>query len=144
MLVRRILGIVLMMSAFFHAAALGHSDQRIPLDLRDQSQEEFGAVFSQQLKALVKNSTRFRLAKENEPNITITVGSGTASSEFLCAYTVIWTTTIKTAQGALPVYLDYWVGVMSPAHARKDAEDVLDFTNKTIVERFLDLSGERQ
>jgi hypothetical protein len=140
----RISWMILVALAIFPMAAPCQSDQRIPLDLRDQSQEEIGAVFSQQLKALVKNSTRFRLAKENEPNITITVGSGTASSEFLCAYTVIWTTTIKTAQGALPVYLDYWVGVMSPAHARKDAEDVLDFTNKTIVERFRDLSGERQ
>jgi len=105
MLVRRILGIVLMMSAFFHAAALGHSDQRIPLDLRDQSQEEFGAVFSQQLKDLVKNSTRFRLVKGDEPNIAIIVGSGTAGREFLCAYTVIWATTIKTAKGSLMVYL---------------------------------------
>ena len=140
----RISWMILVALAIFPMAAPCQSDQRIPLDLRDQSQEEIGAVFSQQLKALVKNSTRFRLAKENEPNITITVGSGTASSEFLCAYTVIWTTTIKTAQGALPVYLDYWVGVMSPAHARKDAEDVLDFTNKTIVERFRDLRGERQ
>ena len=144
MMGRTILGMMLMMLSFSPAAAPCQSDQRIPLDLRDQSQEEFGAVFSQQLKDLVKNSTRFRLAKENEPNITITVGSGTASSEFLCAYTVIWTTTIKTAQGALPVYLDYWVGVMSPAHARKDAEDVLDFTNKTIVERFRDLSDQGQ
>jgi len=36
------------------------------LDLRDQSQEEFGAVFSQQLKDLVKNSTRFRLVKGSQ------------------------------------------------------------------------------
>ena len=72
------------------------------------------------------------------------MGSGTAGREFLCAYTVIWTTTIKTAKGSLLVYLDYWVGVMSAAHAFKDAEDILDFTNKTIVERFRDLSGQGQ
>jgi len=33
---------------------------------------------------------------------------------------------------------------MSAAHARKDAEDVLDFTNKTIGKRFRDLSGQGQ
>jgi hypothetical protein len=33
---------------------------------------------------------------------------------------------------------------MSAAHASKDAEDILDFTNKTIVERFRDLSGQEQ
>ncbi len=144
MVERRILGVILMMLAFFPAATLAQSDQRIPLDLRDQSQEEIGAVFSRQLKDLVNNSTRFRLAKGDEPNITIIVGSGTSGSEFLCAYSVIWTTTIKTAKGSLPVYLDYWVGVMSAAHAGKDAEDVLDFTNKTIVKRFRDLSGPGQ
>jgi hypothetical protein len=136
--------LILMMLSFFLAAAPCQSDQRTPLDLRDQTQEEIGAVFSRQLKDLVKNSTRFRLAREDEPNITITVGTEPAGSEFLCAYAVIWTTTIKTAKGSLPVYLDYWVGVMSAAHAGKDAEDVLDFTNKTIVKRFRDLSGHGQ
>jgi hypothetical protein len=88
-LVTRILGIVLMMLAFFHATALGHSDQRIPLDLRDQSQEEIGAVFSQRLKDLVEISTRFRSVKEDEPNITIIMGPGTVGRGFLCACTVI-------------------------------------------------------
>ncbi len=133
---------ILILLAFFPSALLAQSDQRIPLELRNQTEEKIGQSFFQDLTALVNKSTKFRLAKENEPKITLTVGSHKTENPFLSVVTVIWTTDSKTPKGNLPVYLDFLMAGISAAHAYKDAEDTLDFTDNKIVKRFRELSGQ--
>jgi len=135
-------GIFLLLLAF-SGVLPAQSEQRIPLELRNESEAKIAQAFFQGLTIQVNKSSKFRMARPHEPRLTLTVGSARTENPYLDVITVVWTTEVKTSQGNLPVFLDFVSWPMSEAHSSKDAEDMLNFTEKNVVKRFRKLSGQK-
>jgi hypothetical protein len=138
-----LLGAILILLVSAPPAILAQSDQRIPLEIRNQSEAKIAQAFFQGLKIQINRASKFRMARGNEPRLTLTVGSAKTENPYLDVITVIWTTEVKTSRGNLPVFLDFVSWAMSEAHSYKDAEDMLNFTEKNVVKRFRELSGQK-
>jgi len=119
----------------------GQAEQRVPLELKvklNDGKIKIGHIFVEELKKQVNRSTKFVLSTAEAPRIIVRVNSqGINELPYQSVISIIWTATAPGKGTSREVFLDYilMVGV-SAAHAGKDAEDILNYTQQKILPRF--------
>ena len=125
----------------------GQADQRIPLELKVKLADgkiNIGKTFVESLKNRIKRSHTFRLHNSDIPRLVLRVSSEDLPGDpFMAVIAVTRTVAIPWKGGTREIFVDNLVMVgVSAAHAGRDAADILEDTQRTIVPRFTTILGE--
>lgn len=128
-------------------AVWGQAEQRVPIELKvklDDSKTKIGHVFVEELEKQINRSTKFFLSTSDATRIVIRVDSqGINELPYQSVVSIIWTARARGTGDPREDFLDYIVMAgVSAAHASKDAEDILDYTQQKILPRFAVIKNE--
>jgi hypothetical protein len=121
--------------------AWGQADQRVPIELKvklNDGKIKIGHIFVEELKKQINRSTKFVLSPSEAARLVLRVeAQGIGDLPYQSVVSVIWTATAPGKGAPREIFLDYLVMVgVSAAHAGKDAEDILNYTQQKILSRF--------
>ncbi|MDO9532891.1 MAG: hypothetical protein Q7O12_12275 [Deltaproteobacteria bacterium] len=125
----------------------GQADKRIPLELKVKLADgkiKIGQTFVESLKNRINRSHTFRLSNSDIPRLVLRVSSEDLPGDpFMAVIVVTRTVAIPWKGGSREIYVDNLVMVgVSAAHAGRDAQDILEDTQRNILPRFTAISGE--
>jgi len=122
----------------------GQADQRVPLELKVKIKDkEIGRTFVDSLKKSINRSNIFVLSTSKTPRICLHINSqDILELPYQSVIAVIWTVTAPGQKSPKEFFQDYIVMVgVSAAHAGKDAEDILNYTQEKILPPFSTIKG---
>lgn len=125
----------------------GQGDQRVPLELKVKIKDrEIGRIFVDSLKNWINRSNIFVLSTSKAPRIVLHINSqGILELPYQSVIAVIWTVTAPGKEAPKEIFQDYIVMIgVSAAHAGKDAEDILNYTQEKILPPFTAIKGEKK
>jgi hypothetical protein len=125
----------------------GQSGQRIPLELKAKLADgkiKIGQTFVESLKNRINRSDTFRLSNSEIPRLVLRIASEDLPGNAYQAIVVVTrTVAIPWKSGSREIFVDNLVMVgVSAAHSGKDAEDILEDTQRNILPRFTAIRGE--
>jgi hypothetical protein len=125
----------------------GQAGQRIPLQLKVKLADgkiKIGQTFVESLKSRINRSDTFRLNSSDTPRLVLRITSEDLPENiYQAVITVIRTVAIPWKGGSREVFVDNLVMVgVSAAHAGRDAQDILEDTQRNIMPRFAAIRGE--
>jgi hypothetical protein len=125
----------------------GQAAQRIPLELKVKLTDgkiKIGQTFVDALENRIKRSATFRLNSSDTPRLVLRISSeDLPETSYQAVITVIRTVAIPWKGGSQEVFVDNLVMVgVSAAHSGRDAQDILEDTQRNIVPRFNAIRGE--
>jgi hypothetical protein len=125
----------------------GQSGQRIPLELKAKLADgkiKIGQTFVESLKNRINRSDTFRLSNSEIPRLVLRIASeDLPGNPYQAIVVVTRTVAIPWKSGSREIFVDNLVMVgMSAAHSGKDAEDILEDTQRNILPRFTAIRGE--
>jgi hypothetical protein len=144
----RLLVLGLIIAAIWGPALIwGQADQRIPLELQVKLADgkiKIGQTFVESLTNRIERSSAFRLNSSDIPRLVLRIASeDLPENPYQAVIVVTRTVAIPGKGGPREIFLDNLVMVgVSAAHSGRDAQDILEDTQKTIIPRFAAISGE--
>ena len=144
---RRLLLGVMIAALCFPALSWGQASQRIPLELKVKLADgkiKIGQTFVESLKNRINRSPGFRLSNSDIPRLVLRITSeDLPENPYQAIVVVTRTVAIPWKDGSREIFVDNLVMVgVSAAHSGKDAEDILEDTQRNILPRFNAISGE--
>jgi hypothetical protein len=124
----------------------GQAGQRIPLELKVKLADgkiKIGQTFVDSLKSRINRSHTFILNSSDTPRLVLRITSEDLPENIYQAIiTVTRTVAIPWKGGTREIFVDNLVMVgVSAAHAGRDAQDILEDTQRKILPRFTAISG---
>lgn len=125
----------------------GQADQRIPLELKVKLADgkiKIGHTFVESLKNRINRSDTFRLNRADTPRLVLRIASEELpENPYQAVIVVTRTVAIPWKGGSREIFLDNLVMVgVSAAHSGRDAQDILEDTQRNILPRFNVISSE--
>jgi len=125
----------------------GQAGQRIPLELKVKLADgkiKIGQTFVESLKSRINRSHTFRLSNSDIPRLVLRISSEDLPGDpFMAVIAVTRTVAIPWKGESREIFVDNLVMVgVSAAHAGRDAQDILEDTQRKILPRFTAISGE--
>jgi hypothetical protein len=125
----------------------GQTDQRIPLELKVKLADgkiKIGHTFVESLKNRINRSDIFRLSSSDIPRLVLRISSeDLPENQYTAVITVTRTVAIPWKGGSREIFVDNLVMVgVSAAHSGRDAQDILEDTQRNILPRFTAIRGE--
>jgi hypothetical protein len=125
----------------------GQAGQRIPLELKVKLADgkiKIGQTFVDSLKSRIKRSDTFILNSSDTPRLVLRITSEDLPENIYQAIiTVTRTVAIPWQGGSREIFVDNLVMVgVSAAHAGRDAQDILEDTQRNIIPRYTAIRGE--
>jgi hypothetical protein len=126
----------------------GQAGQRIPVELKVKLADgkiKIGQTFVESLKSRINRSDAFRLNSSDIPRLVLRISSeDLPENPYQAVVVVTRTVAIPWKDGSREIFVDNLVMVgVSAAHSGKDAEDILEDTQRNILPRFTAISGEK-
>jgi hypothetical protein len=126
----------------------GQADQRIPLEMKVKLADgkiNIGKTFVESLENRIKRSDTFRLSISDTPRLVLRISSeDLPENPYQAIVVVTRTVAIPWKGGSREIFVDNLVMVgVSAAHSGKDAADILEDTQRTILPQFTAIRGEK-
>jgi hypothetical protein len=124
----------------------GQAGQRIPLELKVKLADgkiKIGNTFVESLKSRISRSDTFRLSNSDIPRLVLRIASeDLPENPYQAVITVTRTVAIAWKGGSREIFVDNLVMVgVSAAHSGRDAQDILEDTQRNVVPRFTAIGG---
>jgi hypothetical protein len=125
----------------------GQAGQRTPLELKAKLADgkiKIGQTFVESLQSRINRSDEFILNGSDIPRLVLRVASEDLPGDpYMAVIAVTRTVAIPWKGGSREIFVDNLVMVgVSAAHAGRDAQDILEDTQRKIVPRFIAIRGE--
>jgi hypothetical protein len=126
----------------------GQAGQRIPLELKVKLADgkiNIGKTFVESLTSRINRSDTFRLSSSDIPRLVLRISSeDLPENPYQAIVVVTRTVAIPWKGGSREIFVDNLVMVgVSAAHSGKDAADILEDTQRTILPQFTAIHGEK-
>jgi hypothetical protein len=123
------------------ALVRGQAGQKIPLELKvtlADGKIKIGRTFADSLENRIKRSATFGLSSSDLPRLVLRITSeDLPENQYQAVVTVTRTVAVPWKGGSREIFVDNLVMVgVSAAHSGRDAQDILEDTQKNIVPRF--------
>jgi|GEM_PF-5819587 len=137
---RLLLGLVVT-ALCFPALIWGQTGPRIPLELKvslADGKVKIGQTFVDSLEKLIKRSDTFRIESADIPRLVLRITSeDLPETPYQAVITVTRTVAIPWKGGSREIFVDNRVMVgVSAAHSGRDAQDILEDTQRKILPQF--------
>jgi len=128
--------------------ASGQAEPQVPIELKvklDDGTIKIGHIFVEELKKQINRSNKVVFNTSEASRIVLLVNSqGIVELPYQSVVSIIWTAASPGKGPPREIFLDYLVMVgVSAAHAGKDAEDVLNYTQNKVLPRFAVIKNEK-
>ena len=125
----------------------GQAEPRVPVELKVKLTDgkiKIGKTFVDALTKRLNRSDKFVLSSSDIPRLVLRIYSEDLPGDpYLSVIAVTRTVAIPWKGGSREIFVDNLVMVgVSAAHAGKDAEDILEDTQRNILPQFTAISGE--
>jgi hypothetical protein len=145
---RRLLLLLVIVGLWQPNLGWGQIGQRVPLELKVELADgniKIGALFIEALKKQLNHADQFVLSTPEMPRLILRVqAEKIVDLPYQSVISVIWTVATPGPGAPREIFLDYLVMVgVSAAHAGKDAEDILHYTQERILRKFTAIRGEK-
>jgi hypothetical protein len=125
----------------------GQADQRIPLELKVKLADgkiKIGQSFVESLNNRINRSETFRLSSSDIPRLVLRIASEDLPGDpYMAVIAVTRNVAIPWKGGSREIFVDNFMMVgVSAAHAGRDAQDILEDTQRNILPRFTAIRGE--
>jgi hypothetical protein len=145
----RRLWLVLMIAAICCPTLVwGQADRRVPVELKVKLADgkiKIGKTFFDALTNRVNRSDKFVRSSSDIPRLVLRIyAEDLPGDPYLSVIAVTRTVAIPWKGGSREIFVDNLVMVgVSAAHASKDAEDILEDTQRNILPQFTAIKGEK-
>jgi hypothetical protein len=142
------LGLLLMVAALGDPTlSWGQATHRTPVELKVSLADgkiKIGKAFVDALRNQISRSDTFALSHSDVPRLVLRIyAEGIPGDPYLSVIVVTRTVAIPWQGGSREIFVDNLVMVgVSAAHAGRDAQDILENTQRNIIPRFTAIRGE--